>query len=144
AALVAAYILLMILAGVFKYAQSLRFNQIAIGVVQKVRKQLFARVMNQPLSAFDYMPSGKLISRLTNDTESIKDFYVFVIATFLKNVTLIVVMLTVMFIMSWRLTLVVLALLPVVVGVMVVYQHKSASAYRRMRDLLADINSSMS
>ncbi|UIP28781.1 SmdB family multidrug efflux ABC transporter permease/ATP-binding protein [Photobacterium sp. TLY01] len=144
ATLVAAYIALMILAGVFKYAQSLRFNQIAIGVVQKVRKQLFARVMNQPLSAFDYMPSGKLISRLTNDTESIKDFYVFVIATFLKNVTLIVVMLTVMFIMSWRLTLVVLALLPVVVGVMVVYQHKSASAYRRMRDLLADINSSMS
>ncbi|MEL6113831.1 SmdB family multidrug efflux ABC transporter permease/ATP-binding protein [Photobacterium sp. SP02] len=144
AALVAAYIALMILAGAFKYAQSLRFNQIAIGVVQKVRKQLFARVMNQPLSAFDYMPSGKLISRLTNDTESIKDFYVFVIATFLKNVTLIVVMLTVMFIMSWRLTLVVMALLPVVVGVMVVYQHKSASAYRRMRDLLADINSSMS
>ncbi|MCG2837008.1 SmdB family multidrug efflux ABC transporter permease/ATP-binding protein [Photobacterium sp. WH77] len=144
AALVAAYIALMMLAGAFKYAQSLRFNQIAIGVVQKVRKQLFTRVMNQPLSAFDYMPSGKLISRLTNDTESIKDFYVFVIATFLKNVTLIVVMLTVMFIMSWRLTLVVMALLPVVVGVMVVYQHKSASAYRRMRDLLADINSSMS
>ncbi|MDO6581027.1 ABC transporter transmembrane domain-containing protein [Photobacterium sp. 2_MG-2023] len=144
AALVAAYIALMMLAGAFKYAQSLRFNQIAIGVVQKVRKQLFTRVMNQPLSAFDYMPSGKLISRLTNDTESIKDFYVFVIATFLKNVTLIVVMLTVMFIMSWRLTLVVMALLPIVVGVMVVYQHKSASAYRRMRDLLADINSSMS
>ncbi|QUJ66641.1 SmdB family multidrug efflux ABC transporter permease/ATP-binding protein [Photobacterium sp. GJ3] len=144
AVLVAAYIGLMILAGLFKYAQALRFNRLAIDVVQKVRKQLFHRVMNQPLSAFDYIPSGKLISRLTNDTESIKDFYVFVIATFLKNITLILVMLTVMTIISWRLTLVVMALLPIVVGVMVVYQRKSAGMYRRMRDLLADINASMS
>ncbi|UTM58159.1 SmdB family multidrug efflux ABC transporter permease/ATP-binding protein [Photobacterium sp. CCB-ST2H9] len=144
AVLVAAYLALMILAGVFKYAQALRFNRLAIDVVQKVRKQLFASVMNQPLSAFDYTPSGKLISRLTNDTESIKEFYVSVIATFLKNIILILVMLVVMTIISWRLTLVVLALLPVVVGVMVVYQRKSAGAYRRMRDLLSDINSSMS
>ncbi|MGF1758397.1 SmdB family multidrug efflux ABC transporter permease/ATP-binding protein [Photobacterium sagamiensis] len=144
AGLAAAYIGLMCLAAWFQYAQSIRFNEIAIGVVQTVRKQLFGKVLNQPLSAFDYMPAGKLISRITNDTESIKDFYVFVISTVLKNIALISVMLVVMTMLSWRLTIVVLILLPVVVCIMVVYQRKSAGAYRKMRDLLTDINASMS
>ncbi|MGF1688444.1 SmdB family multidrug efflux ABC transporter permease/ATP-binding protein [Photobacterium japonica] len=142
--LAAAYVTLMILAAWLRYLQALRFYDLAIGVVQTVRKQLFGKVINQPLSAFDYVPSGQLISRITNDTESLKDFYVQVIGTVLKNVTLIVVMLVVMSLLSWRLTLVVLCLLPVVLGVMVLYQRKSAPAYRKMRDLLADINASMS
>jgi ATP-binding cassette, subfamily B, multidrug efflux pump len=144
AMLAAAYIGLMIIGAGLKYAQSIRFNTIAIGVVQTVRKQLFGKVLNQPLSAFDYMPTGKLISRITNDTESIKDFYVFVIATVLKNVTLISVMLVVMSLLSWRLTIIVLILLPIVIFIMVIYQRKSADAYRNMRDLLTDINASMS
>ena len=142
--LAAAYIGLMITTAWLRYLQSLRFNELAIGVVQTVRKQLFGKIINQPLSAFDYMPSGKLISRITNDTESLKDFYVHVIGTVLKNVTLILVMLVAMSLLSWRLTLVVLVLLPVVVGVMVLYQRNSSEAYRKMRDLLADINASMS
>ncbi|GAB3527381.1 SmdB family multidrug efflux ABC transporter permease/ATP-binding protein [Photobacterium alginatilyticum] len=144
AGLALAYITLMGIAAWFKYIQALRFNEIAIGVVQTVRKQLFGKVLNQPLSAFDYMPTGKLISRITNDTEAIKDFYVFVIGTVLKNVIFISVMLVVMSMLSWRLTMVVLVLLPAVVAVMVLYQRKSADAYRKMRDLLADINASMS
>ncbi len=144
AGLALAYIALMCTAAWFKYIQALRFNEIAIGVVQTVRKQLFGKVLNQPLSAFDYMPSGKLISRITNDTESIKDFYVLVIGTVLKNVIFISVMLVVMSLLSWRLTAVVLVLLPIVVAIMVIYQRKSADAYRKMRDLLADINASMS
>lgn len=138
------YVVLNIATAWFRYQQAMRFNQIAIGVVQTIRKQLFGRILNQPLSAFDYMPSGKLISRITNDTESIKDFYVHVIGTVMKNVALVSVMVVVMSMISWRLTVVVLILLPIVVGIMVLYQRKSAAAYRRMRDLLTDINAAMS
>ncbi|MGF1832806.1 SmdB family multidrug efflux ABC transporter permease/ATP-binding protein [Photobacterium sanguinicancri] len=140
----ASYVGLMIIAALFQYWQAIRFNDIAIGVVQTVRKELFGKILNQPLSAFDYMPTGRLISRITNDTESIKDFYIFVISTVVKNIALISVMLVVMSMLSWRLTLVVMVLLPIVVGVMIIYQRKSADTYRRMRDLLSDINASMS
>ncbi|MDO6497506.1 SmdB family multidrug efflux ABC transporter permease/ATP-binding protein [Photobacterium sanguinicancri] len=140
----ASYVGLMIIAALFQYWQAIRFNDIAIGVVQTIRKELFGKILNQPLSAFDYMPTGRLISRITNDTESIKDFYIFVISTVVKNIALISVMLVVMSMLSWRLTLVVMVLLPIVVGVMIIYQRKSADTYRRMRDLLSDINASMS
>ncbi|AJR07859.1 multidrug resistance-like ATP-binding protein MdlB [Photobacterium gaetbulicola] len=144
AMLAAAYIGLTAATAWFRYLMAIRFYELAIGVVKTIRKQLFKRIINQPLSAFDYMPSGKLISRITNDTESLRDFYVHVIGTVLKNVVFIVVMLVAMSLLSWRLTLVALVLLPIVVGIMVLYQRRSSDAYRKMRDLLADINASMS
>ncbi|WP_052260730.1 ABC transporter transmembrane domain-containing protein [Photobacterium gaetbulicola] len=144
AMLAAAYIGLTAATAWFRYLMAIRFYELAIGAVKTIRKQLFERIINQPLSAFDYMPSGKLISRITNDTESLRDFYVHVIGTVLKNVVFIVVMLVAMSLLSWRLTLVALVLLPIVVGIMVLYQRRSSDAYRKMRDLLADINASMS
>ena len=137
------YICLMCFAAWFQYGQAIRFHGAAVGVVRVLRKQLFGKILHQPLSAFDYVPTGELISRVTNDTESIYNFYVFVISAVLKNLVLITVMLIVMSQLSWRLTLVMLVLLPVVVIIMVVYQRKSTPAFRRTRDLLAGINSSL-
>lgn len=61
-----------------------------------------------------------------------------------KNVVMIVVMLGVMFFMSWKLTLVVLVLLPIVIGFMYLFKQLSTESYRRMRDLLTDINANLS
>ncbi|MGF1765040.1 SmdB family multidrug efflux ABC transporter permease/ATP-binding protein [Aliivibrio kagoshimensis] len=138
------YVFLQVASAWLHYKQSLRFNRLAIGVVQKVRKQVYSSIINQPLSAFDYTPIGKLVSRITNDTETLKDLYVQVLATAMRNVALISVMLVVMTLLSWRLTLVVLVLIPVICIVMVFYQRVSASAYGRVRDLLADLNATMS
>ncbi|MCV5223388.1 ABC transporter transmembrane domain-containing protein, partial [Escherichia coli] len=57
---------------------------------------------------------------------------------------MIVVMLGVMFFMSWKLTLVVLVLLPIVIGFMYLFKQLSTESYRRMRDLLTDINANLS
>ncbi|MCG7499873.1 SmdB family multidrug efflux ABC transporter permease/ATP-binding protein [Vibrio sp. Of7-15] len=143
-ALAGGYILLQVLSAWLHYKQSIQFNHLAIEAVQTVRKQVYHSVMNQPLAAFDYTPIGKLVSRITNDTESLKDLYVQVLATALRNVVLIVVMLIVMSLLSWRLTLVVIVLLPSICGIMYFYQRVSAPAYSKVRDLLADLNASMS
>lgn len=144
ALLAGGYVLLQVVSAWLHYRQSIQFNDLAIEAVQTVRKQVYHSVMNQPLAAFDYTPIGKLVSRITNDTESLKDLYVQVLATALRNVVLIVVMLIVMSLLSWRLTLVVLVLLPSICAIMYFYQRVSAPAYSKVRDLLADLNASMS
>lgn len=138
------YFGLICIAVLFQYAQLYRFNLIGVGVVRKIRKQLFGKMLNQPLSAFDYMPTGDTITRITNDTEAVFNFYVFVISTVLKNIALVSVILIVMSQLSWRLTLVVLVLLPIIAVIMVIYQRKSATAFRKTRDFLAEINTMMS
>ncbi|NVC62485.1 ATP-binding cassette domain-containing protein [Vibrio sp. 05-20-BW147] len=138
------YLALLLCSSLFQYLQGLQFNIIATGIIRTIRKQAFSSVIKQPLSAFDYTPTGKLVSRLTNDTESLQQFYELLIASVVKNLVMILVMLGVMLILSWQLTLVVLVLLPVVVAFMVLFQKLSTHAYRVMRDLLTDINGNMS
>ncbi|HAS6187272.1 TPA: ABC transporter transmembrane domain-containing protein [Vibrio vulnificus] len=142
--LASGYIGLLLCSALFQYLQGLQFNIVATGIIKTIRKQAFNRVIKQPLSAFDYTPTGKLVSRLTNDTESLQQFYELLIASVVKNLVMILVMLGVMLILSWQLTLVVLILLPVVVAFMALFQKLSTHAYRVMRDLLTDINGNMS
>ncbi|HCG5294229.1 TPA: ATP-binding cassette domain-containing protein [Vibrio parahaemolyticus] len=143
-ALALGYVSLQVISATFQYLQSLQFSMVATNTIKTIRKQVFSGVIKQPLSAFDYTPAGKLVSRITNDTESLQQFYELLIATVVKNVVMIVVMLVVMFFMSWKLTLVVLVLLPIVIGFMYLFKQLSTESYRRMRDLLTDINANLS
>ncbi|WP_435929310.1 SmdB family multidrug efflux ABC transporter permease/ATP-binding protein [Dryocola sp. BD613] len=140
AGLAAAYLLLAITAAGLHYWQALLFNQAAVGVVQKLRTDVMDAALRQPLSAFDTQPVGQLISRVTNDTEVIRDLYVTVVATVLRSAALIGAMLVAMFSLDWRMALVAVTIFPAVLIVMVIYQRYSTPIVRRVRSYLADIN----
>ncbi|MFC0226813.1 SmdB family multidrug efflux ABC transporter permease/ATP-binding protein [Serratia aquatilis] len=138
--LAVAYILLELLAAVMQYFQAILFNQAAVGVVQRLRIDVMDAALRQPLSAFDTQPVGQLISRVTNDTEVIKDLYVMVVSTVLKSAALIGAMLVAMFSLDWRMALVAICIFPAVFTVMGIYQYYSTPIVRRVRSYLADIN----
>ncbi|BBG68158.1 multidrug efflux ABC transporter permease/ATP-binding subunit SmdB [Serratia marcescens] len=138
--LAAAYILLELLAAALHYFQALLFNQAAVGVVQRLRTDVMDAALRQPLSAFDTQPVGQLISRVTNDTEVIKDLYVMVVSTVLKSAALIGAMLVAMFSLDWHMALVAICIFPAVFVVMGIYQYYSTPIVRRVRSYLADIN----
>lgn len=140
AGLAAAYVGLQFLAAGLHYAQSLLFNRAAVGVVQSLRTDVMDAALRQPLSAFDTQPVGQLISRVTNDTEVIRDLYVTVVATVLRSAALIGAMLVAMFSLDWRMALVAVLIFPAVLTVMVIYQRYSTPIVRRVRAYLADIN----
>lgn len=88
AGLITRYLLLQLLAALLHYLQALRFNQAAVGVVQRLRTDVMDAALRQPLSAFDTQPVGQIISRVTNDTEVVRDLYVTVVATVLRSAAL--------------------------------------------------------
>lgn len=138
--LIAAYLGLQVLAASLHYAQSLLFNRAAVGVVQQLRTDVMDAALRQPLSEFDTQPVGQLISRVTNDTEVIRDLYVTVVATVLRSAALIGAMLVAMFSLDWRMALVAILIFPAVLVVMIIYQRYSTPIVRRVRAYLADIN----
>jgi ATP-binding cassette, subfamily B, multidrug efflux pump len=138
--LAAAYIGLQLLAAGLHYAQSLLFNRAAVGVVQQLRTDVMDAALRQPLSAFDTQPVGELISRVTNDTEVIRDLYVTVVATVLRSAALVGAMLVAMFSLDWRMALVAITIFPAVIIVMLIYQRYSTPIVRRVRAWLAEIN----
>ncbi|MFX7792928.1 ABC transporter transmembrane domain-containing protein, partial [Acinetobacter baumannii] len=82
------------------------FNRAAVGVVQQLRTDVMDAALRQPLSEFDTQPVGQVISRVTNDTEVIRDLYVTVVATVLRSAALVGAMLVSMFSLDWRMALV--------------------------------------
>lgn len=140
AGLAAAYVGLQLLAASLHYAQALLFNRAAVGVVQQLRTDVMDAALRQPLSEFDVQPVGQLISRVTNDTEVIRDLYVTVVSTVLRSAALIGAMLVAMFSLDWRMALVAIAIFPAVIAVMIIYQRFSTPIVRRVRAWLADIN----
>lgn len=133
AGLAVAYIGLQLLAALLHYNQSLLFNRAAVGVVQQLRSDVMDAALHQPLSEFDTQPVGQLISRVTNDTEVIRDLYVTVVATVLRSAALIGAMLVAMFSLDWRMALVAIAIFPAVLIVMIIYQRYSTPIVRRVR-----------
>ncbi|ELX7500288.1 ATP-binding cassette domain-containing protein [Vibrio fluvialis] len=133
-----------VLAGTYlKYKQTLRFLDIALNAVLDIRKRLFKHVLTLPVAFFDYARTGQLVSRITNDTESIKDIYVQFLSNILANLILLIGILTAMAILDIQLMLVALLLIPAVVTLIYLYQKFSVKAVTESRQLRSDINSTM-
>lgn len=135
--LAAGYILLQLLASLFNYRESILFNRVAITVVNQLRNQVMHSTLRQPLNTFDKHSVGQLISRVTSDTEAVRDLWVSVIAAILRSITLITAMLIAMYSLNWRMALMVSLMFPLVFFVMVVYQRYSTQLARQVRSYLA-------
>ncbi|WP_314732939.1 SmdB family multidrug efflux ABC transporter permease/ATP-binding protein [Proteus faecis] len=135
-----AFILLQLIAATLHYYQAIVFNHAAVGVVQQLRTDVMSAALKQPLSAFDNQPVGQLISRVTNDTETIKDLFVNVLPTLFRAIALVVVMLIAMFFLDWQMALIAMTIFPAVIGVMMLYQRLSTPIVRNVRHFLANIN----
>ncbi|MDI9091884.1 SmdB family multidrug efflux ABC transporter permease/ATP-binding protein [Providencia rettgeri] len=134
------FILLQVIAALLHYYQIILFNKASVGVVQTLRTDVMNAALRQPLSAFDKQPVGQLISRVTNDTEVIKDLFVMVVPTVFRSLALICAMLVAMFSLEWRMASIAVMIFPAVFVVMLVYQRLSTLIVRRVRSYLADIN----
>ncbi|MDC0611674.1 ATP-binding cassette domain-containing protein [Vibrio sp.] len=138
------FILSIVMATYLKYQQTLRFLDIALNAVLDIRKRVFKHVLKLPVSYFDYARTGNLVSRITNDTESIKDIYVQFLSNILANIIMLLGILTAMAILDFQLMLVALLLIPAVMGLIFLYQKFSVKAVTQSRQYRSEINSSVS
>src|SRR5438034_7014503 len=83
------------------------------GVVRDLRVRLFRHLQTLPLGFFQRTKGGQLLARIISDTDQVKTAVTAALASFLRNISLIVVYLAILVGLSWRLTLVALVLAPV-------------------------------
>ncbi|GHA19252.1 ABC transporter ATP-binding protein [Oceanisphaera arctica] len=143
AGLALGYVVTQLAAAWFRYRQTLRFTDMALAAVLDIRKQVFAHVQQLPMAFFDQAMTGQLVSRITNDTEAIKDLYVQFLSVVLTNVVLLMGIITAMALLNVQLMLVALLLIPTVVGVIYLYQKLSGAAVADSRQLRSDINGTL-
>jgi ATP-binding cassette subfamily B protein len=102
-------------------------------VVRDLRVKLFGHLLNQPLGFFDRYPVGRLISRLTSDMDSINDLLSNGASAVLADFSVLAVLIPTMLILDWRLTLVILSVLPLQFIVTFIFRKIIRRAWRRAR-----------
>lgn len=138
------YVLLQCVSAAAGYAQAVQLARIALDAVLTLRERAFAMVLRLPVAWFDRTPVGTVVSRLTNDTEAVKDFYVNVLGVVVANSARVLGMAVAMLLLDWRLAIPCLLFLPAATLVMWSYQRLSGVRFRRVRRALAMINGTLS
>ncbi|MBR7801013.1 ATP-binding cassette domain-containing protein [Undibacterium sp. FT137W] len=123
-----------------RYLQLARLAGVAMRSVRRLREQVYAHVLRLPMAFFDKAITGQLVSRVTNDTEAVKNLYVQVLFVMLDSSIVVLGALIAMAWLDWRLMLIVLTLVPAVVVIVWFYQRWSAPAVTRARQMRSEIN----
>ncbi|WP_248828811.1 ABC transporter transmembrane domain-containing protein, partial [Frankia sp. Mgl5] len=93
----ATYAVLILVAAGLNYVQLISLQTTAQRIIQQLRMVLFVHLQKLSVSFFDKTPVGQLVSRVSNDTEAIRELYVSVLATFVQNGIYFIGILTALF-----------------------------------------------
>ena len=138
-----AYYGLYILQTLIQYMGNLLFARVSYSIVRDIRKDAFANMEKLGMSYFDKTPSGSIVSRLTNDTETISDMFSGLLSSFISAIFIFVTTLYTMMVLDFRLTGLVLLFLPLIFILVNLYRKKSVKIIEKTRSFLSDINSKL-
>ena len=134
---------LYILQTIVQYVGNLLFARVSYSIVRDIRRDAFANMEKLGMSYFDKTPAGSIVSRLTNDTETISDMFSGILSSFISAVFVFVTTLYTMLVLDYRLTALVLLFLPLIFLLVNLYRKKSVKVIEKTRSLLSDINSKL-
>lgn len=134
------YVALILMSAILVYSQRRLLQSAANRIVRKLRLDVFGHIHRLPVRYFDNLAAGQVVSRVTNDTESIRELYVNVIANFSTGVIYVVAIFTGMFILDPFLGFMTLPLIPILAVWVYVYRKYAQKYNRILRGKLSEIN----
>ncbi|MDI3270696.1 MAG: ABC transporter transmembrane domain-containing protein, partial [Bacillota bacterium] len=141
--LAAAYLLLLAVGAGGSYLQLLRFQKMALDIIREMRVEVFAHLQKLRLSYFDRLPQGALLSRITNDTEAVKELYLNVLSAYVQHTVTLIGIFIGLFFVNRHLALIYLVLLPIFVLILYLYRRFSGPVFLATRQLLGRLNASL-
>lgn len=137
------YMALVVFTAGLNVVQLLLFQMLALDIIQRLRVELFDKVQKLALAFFDRTPVGVLVSRITNDTQAILDMFMTVLSTFIQNITVLVGILIAMFALDARLAIYCMFLIPVIIGIMILYRKVTSPIFHLSRQRLSQLNAKL-
>ncbi|MCZ8167645.1 ABC transporter ATP-binding protein [Flavobacterium sp.] len=138
------YVILMgivlILEGVFQFFFVYWANLLGQNIIRDIRQQLFSHLLRFRMKYFDIAPVGQLVTRTVSDIEQIARIFSQGLFMIISDLLKMVVVLGFMFYMNWRLTLIVVAAMPLLVYVTRIFQRKMQVAFEEVRHQVAAMN----
>lgn len=138
--LVALYFLLVVISAMFKYGQVYFMQTSAYRVIQQMRIDVYKQIHRLPIPYFDQLPAGKVVSRVTNDTEAIKNLYVSVLSNYFNGGIYLIGIFTAMYLLNVKMATICLIIVPILAVWIKVYRKFATQYNHIIRARLSDIN----
>lgn len=131
---------LYILSAVFRYIQTWLMTQVTQTVTFRMRRQLSEKINRLPLSYFDKQTYGEVLSRVTNDVDTISQTLNQSLSQIVSSTVMVLGILAMMFSISWQMSLVALLVLPLAGGVVTLIAKSSQKQFLRQQTQLGELN----
>ena len=142
--MVAVYAGILVVSLVSSYIQAIVLQKTGQKILSNIREDLFVHIESLSHAQLTEHPVGKLVTRVTNDTNAISMMFTNILVNLIKNAFVIVGVLAAMLLLNYQLTLMVLCFVPFIVLFTVIFRKFSRKAYRKVKDGTTDINTFLS
>lgn len=135
-----AYLGTIVIFAIFRYTQ---FYMLQIGsnrIVQKMRKDVYGQLQRLSINYFDRLPAGKVVSRITNDTEAIRELFVTVVSQFAASFMTLIGIFIIMFSLNTWMGFFALIVVPILIVWSIVYRKYASKYNHAIRSRLSDLN----
>ena len=136
----AAYLLLALASTLFSILQVRLVTRVSQSILHELREKVFARITRMTVAALDSYGTGRLITRATNDVETINEFYSDVFLNLIKDAVLLVGIVAVMFSLDWRLAAAAFSGVPLIAALTFAIRGLIKRNFRRMKQIVGQIN----
>lgn len=141
---VTVYVSILLVSMVCAYIQAVVLQKTGQRIISVMREDLFVKIESLSHEQLNEIPVGKLVTRVTNDTNAISMMFTNLLVNFVKNIFVIVGVFAAMLVLSYELTLMILCFVPFIVLFTVIFRKFSRRAYRKVKDRTTDINTYLS
>lgn len=141
--LIVIFISIQLIGAITLYFSQYLFQYLAFKVIQQLRIDAFNKLGKLGMRYFDKVPGGSIVSRLTNDTETIVDMIVGVFSTFIMAFFMMISSYIMMFVLDVKLALIALIFLPIIMIILASYRKYSAFLFSKSRQRLSGLNSKL-
>lgn len=136
----AAYIIIQVVVLLVRYFQQIEIMSVGERAIADLKADMFRHLLKLPISYFDKHPIGTLISRVESDTEALKFLFSSTAVVLVSNLALLIGMSVVMAVVSWRLYLLILVMIPVFAYSFYWFEKHVRPVYINLRKKIAEIN----
>lgn len=137
------YFMTIIFSIIAMFAQNYTLQKFGQSIIFEIRNTVFAKILARTPAHFGELPIGNLVTRVTNDTESLRTLYTDVVLKLGSSILMIIGILISMFALDVKMASVVSLLVPIMAVLIFVYQKYARKAFRGVRTKLAASNTSV-
>lgn len=138
------YVAILLLQFVCNRLQYLKIQETGQNIVYTLRNELMAHVESLSMRFFDLTPVGRIVTRITNDTEAVNDLYTNTIVRLFRNVVKIIGLAIIMMVMNFRMAMLSFVLVPVMAVLTAVFRKLSRKTYQIVKTRITTLNTFLS